>query len=114
MNRNWLAIIAIGLAIAVGITFFSPWASSHPDGLEKVAEDKGFLDDAKDAPYEIIPDYTFPGVDNEKVATVLAGVVGVFIVAGIAFAAGTALKASARSRSGGDGDGGGSMRSSRG
>ena len=112
MSRNWIVVVAVGLMIAVGITLFSPFASSHPDGLEKVAEDKGFLNKAKDAPYEIIPDYTFPGVDNEKAATVLAGIVGVFIVAGIALGAGTVLKASARSRDRGSDGGRGSTRSS--
>ena len=60
----------MGLATAV-----SPFASANPDGLEKVAEDKAFLDEGRlagvqeDSP---IPDYAFPGVENERVATGLA------------------------------------------
>ena len=44
------------LALVVGIVavFF---ASPSPDGLERVAEDKGFIEAAQDAPFEIIPDY---------------------------------------------------------
>jgi cobalt/nickel transport system permease protein len=52
-----------------------------------VAEDQGFIEAAQDAPYEIIPDYVLPGVPDEAVATIGAGVVGTLIVAGIAFAA---------------------------
>jgi PDGLE domain len=72
--------MVLALALAVGLaTAASPFASSSPDGLEKVAEDKAFLDDGKlasiqeDSP---IPDYAFPGVENERVATGLAGFVG--------------------------------------
>lgn len=70
--------VAVGLAVAV-----SPYASSSPDGLEKVAGDKGFLETGKlhsiqdDSP---IPDYAFPGVADERVATGLAGFVGVLFV----------------------------------
>ncbi|MBN1979848.1 MAG: PDGLE domain-containing protein [Anaerolineae bacterium] len=81
----------IGLAIALAVTLFAPLASEHPDGLERVAEDLGFIDLAQDAPYEVIPDYALPGLsEGSPAATVLAGVVGVLIVAivgvGIAFA----------------------------
>jgi hypothetical protein len=68
----------LALALAVGLaTAVSPYASSAPDGLERVAADKAFLDQGRlhavqeDAP---IPDYSFPGVENERVATGLAGV----------------------------------------
>ena len=82
---NWLKTRwwAIGLALAVAVALFSPLASPHPDGLERVAEDEGFVDRAQDAPYEIIPDYVLPGVDNEGLATILAGVVGTLTVFGL-------------------------------
>ena len=83
-TRNQVIIlVGVGIAIALLITLFSPLASASPDGLEKVAEDKAFIDSAKDAPYELIADYVFPWVDNEDLATILAGVVGVLIVAGV-------------------------------
>ena len=85
--RNPTAIlVVVGLAIALLITLFSPLASASPDGLEKVAESKAFIDSAKDAPYELIADYAFPWVENEDLATTLAGAVGVLIVAGVTFA----------------------------
>jgi hypothetical protein len=83
---RFITIVVVGLAIALLITLFSPLASSEPDGLERVAEDKEFIDKADDAPYEIIADYVFPWVDNEDAATILAGIVGVAIVAAVAFA----------------------------
>jgi len=83
--RYYVALVAVGLGIALGVALLSPLASSDPDGLERVAEDEEFLDEAKDAPYEVIPDYLFPGVENESVATILSGVLGVLIVAALTF-----------------------------
>lgn len=84
-RKRYLIVIVAGLAIALLVALFSPLASSDPDGLEKVAQDKEFIDQGKDAPYEIIADYVFPGVDNEDLATILAGVVGVAMVAVVVF-----------------------------
>lgn len=75
-------ILGVGVAIAIGVAFLSPLASGDPDGLERVAEDEGFIETAEDAWYEILPDYTIPGVDNEAASTVIAGVVGVVVVGG--------------------------------
>jgi len=75
-----------GLSIALLLAIASPLASAHPDGLEWVAEQKGFLDFAKEPLYEIIPDYVLPGISNEALATILAGIVGVILVFIIAFA----------------------------
>ena len=97
-RRNWSMLIAAGLGLALLITLVSPFASSNPDGLEKVAEDKEFIDTAEDPGYEIIPDYTFPGVENERLATILSGIVGVLIVAAIGLGVGYGMRALARSR----------------
>lgn len=75
----------VGLAIALAVTLLAPLASPYPDGLERVAEDHGFIEAAREAPYEIIPDYVFPGISNEALATIVAGLVGTVIVAGVAF-----------------------------
>jgi cobalt/nickel transport system permease protein len=73
-----------GLGIAVLLAILSPLASAYPDGLEWVAEQKGFLEAAQDPAYSIIPDYVFPGISNEVIATIVAGIVGVLVVLGIA------------------------------
>ena len=79
----------VGLVIALGLAVLSPLASTHPDGLEWVAEQQGFIGLAQSPLYEIIPDYAFPGISNEAVATIVAGLLGtalVFVVAlGIAY-----------------------------
>jgi cobalt/nickel transport system permease protein len=69
-----------GLGIALLLTVFSPLASAHPDGLEWVAEQKGFLEAARGPFYNLIPDYVLPGVSNEALATILAGIVGTLLV----------------------------------
>lgn len=84
--RGGAAVWVAGLVIAVVLAIVSPLASTHPDGLEWVAEQKGFLDTAQGPLYEIIPDYVFPGISNEAVATILAGILGVMIVFALALA----------------------------
>jgi len=77
-----------GLLIAIGLAVASPLASSHPDGLEWVAGQSGFLDTARGPLYRIIPEYVFPGISNEALATILAGILGTFLVFGVALALG--------------------------
>jgi hypothetical protein len=80
LKRYWWVV---GLLIALGVALLSPLASPHPDGLERVAEDQGFIDKAKEAPFQIIADYLFPGIASEAVATIAAGVVGTFVMFGV-------------------------------
>ncbi|GAW92729.1 PDGLE domain-containing protein [Calderihabitans maritimus] len=73
-------IIGLLLAILVAV-LLAPFASSLPDGLERVAEDLGFID-AQKAPtinVALMEDYVMPGVANIQVATSLAGLFGVII-----------------------------------
>jgi hypothetical protein len=86
-NKFILAGIALSLVIA-GV--FSFYASSQPDGLEKVAETKGFLDTAEDSINSGSPlaDYSVSGVDSERVSVGVSGVIGVLatlVIAGIIF-----------------------------
>jgi len=106
--RYYLGLLVVGIGIALLITFFSPLASSEPDGLEKVAENEGFIEEAEDAPYEVIADYVLPWVDNEDLGTILGGIIGVLIVAAIALTAAFVLwrlRGAQRSTSGADGPG---------
>lgn len=97
MNKRWMSVIVVGLGAALLVALFSPLASSQPDGLERVAQDKEFIDTAKDPSYEILPDYTIPGIENETLTTVLSGVVGIAIVAGLCFGLAFGMKAVSRS-----------------
>ncbi len=76
MNRKNKIILAIILLIGGG---FSIFASSLPDGLEKVAEDKGFIENGYNIVFGIIPDYTVPKISYESLAVSLAGVFGVLL-----------------------------------
>ena len=82
---GWAVWIS-GLLVALALVIASPLASAHPDGLEWVAGQKGFLDTAQEPIYRIIPDYLIPGVSGKAAATILAGIVGTLIVFGVALA----------------------------
>jgi cobalt/nickel transport system permease protein len=72
--------IVLGSVIAlITVSLAALFASASPDGLERVAEDLGFLDQGQGPAFELLPDYTIPGIDG-TVSTILAGGVGVGIV----------------------------------
>jgi len=76
-RRGWvLAALLIAVIVVVAASLF---ASGDPDGLERVAEDTGFLDAAEGSPFSIIADYVFPGMDG-PMATIVAGVIGVAVL----------------------------------
>jgi cobalt/nickel transport protein len=104
-SSNLRLFLIAGLLVAVGLALVvSGFASSSPDGLEKVAGDKGFLENAKDHLFADSPlaDYAVKGVDNERLSTGLAGLIGVLLTFGI----GLALFALVRSMRPGSGDDG--------
>ena len=75
------ALLAVALAVAA-----SPFASSSPDGLERVAADRAFLEQGRLAPVQEgapIRGYTLPGIDDPRVATGLAGLAGTLAVLGL-------------------------------
>ena len=77
-TARFLVIIAVALAVGLAVAV-SPFASSSPDGLNKVAEDKGFSDAGRlhqvqeSSPIE---GYAFPGIENDRVAKGVAGLAG--------------------------------------
>lgn len=97
MNKKWWLI---ALLFCLALATVSPLASSSPDGLERVAEDKGFIALAEEAPFEIIADYVFPGIENEAVATILAGWIGTIILFGVVYALAWLVKARKRASAG--------------
>jgi len=75
--------------------FLSPFASSSPDGLERVAEMKGFKDKGESwTPWLYAPlrDYAISWVKNEKVSTALSGLIGTLAVFFIALGFSKLLK----------------------
>lgn len=87
---------ALALAAAAGSLF----ASRYPDGLERVASTLGFLN-ATRAPGARGPlaGYLMPGVSNEALAGVLAGIAGVIVTAALAYAAVRSLRGGRRAGS---------------
>jgi hypothetical protein len=81
------------LIFALFLAVLSPLASSSPDGLERIAEDKGFMETAREAFFEAIPDYLVPGIKSEAVATILAGLIGTLLVFAIGYSLARLLKA---------------------
>jgi len=86
----------IGLVACLAVACLSPLASSSPDGLERVAENKGFIDLGQEAPFQVIADYVFPGIENEALATILAGLIGTLILFGVVYGIAWLLKSRRR------------------
>lgn len=76
-QKSFLIAGFIASLFLAGVVSF--YASSQPDGLEKVAEDIGFLETAKDHTYAdgALADYGVKGIENARISTGLAGVIGV-------------------------------------
>ena len=87
-SKWWL----ISLLACLAVASLSPLASSSPDGLERVAEDKGFIGQGQEAPFQVIADYVFPGIQNEAVATILAGLIGSLILFAVVYGVAWLLK----------------------
>ena len=83
-NRLVAVGLVLSLVLAGGASYY---ASSQPDGLEKVAGDVGFLDSAEESAVEDSPlsGYEVAGVDNERISGGLAGIIGVASTAAISF-----------------------------
>lgn len=76
-QKSFLISGFIASLFLAGVVSF--YASSNPDGLEKVAEDIGFIETAQDHTYVegALADYGVKGVENPRLSTGLAGVIGV-------------------------------------
>ena len=79
MKKFVLIMLALSLVIAGGLSYF---ASIHPDGLEKVAQDKGFAAKAQEPVHTVLPDYTIPG-HKGFLSKGLAGIIGVAVTFGM-------------------------------
>jgi hypothetical protein len=93
--RTFYATALLLALVLAGIV--SGFASSSPDGLEKVAEEKGFGGTARDHDLASSPlaDYGVQGIDNARLSGGLAGLVGV----GVTLAVGSGVFVLVRRRS---------------
>ncbi len=91
MNRSLWIFATAGLLVALCLAVFvSPYASSAPDGLDRVAADKGFLDKVHDRTiwrHALMPDYLARGLGDGPLSTAAAGLFGTLC----AFAVGCVL-----------------------
>jgi ABC-type sulfate transport system permease component len=85
MKNVMKAIVVIIVALMVLI----PFASTYPDGLEKVAESLGIVE--PEPLWEgLMPDYQFPTTESSYFGMFISGLIGVFLVCGAAWILGLA------------------------
>jgi cobalt/nickel transport protein len=92
VSTRTLAITGLAIALVLA-AFVAPFASSSPDGLERVATDHG-IHAAEEPAWGAspLPDYQTPGVAHEGLATGTAGIIGTLVVAVAAFGIGRLLQ----------------------
>ena len=81
MKTTWVALgIAVVALILAGVVSF--YASSSPDGLNRVAEDKGFSNTEKDhaAADGPLAGYETKDVGNARASKAIAGITGTVVV----------------------------------
>ena len=90
MNRRTFFLVGLVVSLLLaGVASY--YASAHPDGLEFVAEQAGFLDTARDSAAADGPlaDYRARGLGDARLSGGVAGVVGCLVV--LVLAGGLAL-----------------------
>jgi hypothetical protein len=83
-----VGFVLIGLAVtAILAGVVSGFASTAPDGLNKVAEDEGFIDQTQDHDLADSPvaGYGVSGVDNGRVSKGLAGLIGITVTFAVGY-----------------------------
>lgn len=75
-NAKFFAGFLLAALLIAGVGSY--YASAHPDGLNYVAEQTGFIDSEKESATSDGPfaGYTTRGIDNERLSGGVAGVVG--------------------------------------
>lgn len=87
-NKKFLfAGLLVSMFLAGVVSFY---ASSQPDGLEKVAGEIGFSETAQENSNAdtTLADYGVKGIENERASVGVAGILGVIgtaVVAGVVF-----------------------------
>jgi len=95
VKDNIKIFIFSGLLVATGLALLvSPSASSSPDGLNRVAIDKGFDEQQEAHALDESPlaGYAVNGVDGKRVSKGLSGLIGVLITFGVGSALFGALR----------------------
>lgn len=84
--HNKKTVILVGVAALVIAFLLSQFASPHPDGLTRVAEDLGFISQEQASPYEtFLAGYQIRALGKSGLSTGLAGVAGVVLTFAITY-----------------------------
>lgn len=86
MRTRTFVVLGVLVALAL-VVFVSPYASSAPDGLEKVAADHSLDANAKASPVAGSPlaDYSTKGVADPGLSKAVSGAVGVLVTLGAGY-----------------------------
>lgn len=99
-RRRMGTFVVAGLVVALALgVFVSPFASGSPDGLERVAIDKGFEEAATGPVWSFSPfaDYQFPWLGDGRVSTAVAALAGTLFLLTVVLLLGRALGRPGRS-----------------
>ncbi len=88
-GKGW---IWTGIGVTLLVLLLSPFASTDPDGLNRVAMDLGFINKAQAAAGPLAG-YTIPFIASASLSKIAAGAVGVIVVGLVVFLIGRGLKA---------------------
>lgn len=82
-NRTFLVVGVLVALLLAGVVSF--YASSSPDGLDRVAQDHGMSDSEREHATGGGPlaDYRARGVGDDRLATAVAGITGGLVVLGL-------------------------------
>ncbi len=86
-EKGGLGWVIAGAGVVLMLVLLAPYASASPDGLERVAENLGFLGQSASASFTLLPDYTIPLLGETSLSTIVAGLVGAAVVAFLAIGA---------------------------
>jgi cobalt/nickel transport system permease protein len=89
-GRRGAIAVAAGVVVALVLAALSPLASQRPDGLESVAEQQGFVQNALPSAFGVLPDYALPFITDPALATIAAVALGTVVVFIAAWMAGRA------------------------
>jgi hypothetical protein len=100
VTKSLKPFLVAGILLTLGLAVFaSPFASDRPDGLNRVAEDKGFSGAADRHAFDSGPvaGYELEAVEDERWSKGLSGLIGVALTFTLGFILFAALRA-ARAR----------------
>ena len=78
--KNSRGLLIGGTILASTLAILSPLASSYPDGLDSIAQRYGFMNLEHFLDFPPLSGYTMPGIYNPVYGTILAALLGAFVV----------------------------------